>query len=122
MGYGDKTTQPMNVFRTVITALCVVCLSAAQACGETAKDAGDGIRITADAMEHSQADDVITAKGNVVMLWQGATLTSDNATYDRANRVLKAAGNVVIIKGSDSAKGESVNFDLDRQGGFCHLE
>ena len=113
MGYGDKTTQPMNVFKTVITALCVFCLSASLAWGETAKDAGDGIRITADAMEHSQADDVITAKGNVVMLWQGATLTSDNATYDRANRVLKAAGNVVIIKGSDSAKGESVNFDLD---------
>jgi LPS-assembly protein len=91
----------------------VVCLSTALAWGDASKVADDGIRINADALEHNQTDDVITAKGNVVILWQGATLTSDTATYDRANRILKATGNVVIIKGGDSAKGESVSFDLD---------
>lgn len=103
----------MNILRTVITALCAVCLSTALAWGDAAKETDDGIRIKADTMEHNQADDVITASGNVVLLWQGATLTSDNATYDRANRILKATGNVVIVKGGDTVKGESVSLDLD---------
>jgi LPS-assembly protein len=103
----------MKIFRTVITALCAVCLSTVLAWGDAAKETDDGIRIKADTMDHNQSDDVITAKGNVVLLWQGAILTSDNATYDRANRVLKATGNVVIVKGGDTVKGESVSLDLD---------
>jgi LPS-assembly protein len=103
----------MKIFRTVIAVLCAVCLSTALAWGDAAEETGEGIRIKADTMDHNQADDVITASGNVVLLWQGATLTSDNATYDRANRVLKATGNVVIVKGSDTIKGESVSLDLD---------
>jgi LPS-assembly protein len=103
----------MNIFRTVITALCLVCLSSALAWGEAAKEPDDGIRIKADAIDHNQADDVITASGNVVILWKGATLTSDSATYDRAKGVLTATGHVVIVKGGDTAKGESVSLDLE---------
>ncbi|MBC8018863.1 MAG: LPS-assembly protein LptD [Verrucomicrobia bacterium] len=103
----------MNIFKPVITALCVVCLSTAPAWGEAGKEAADGINIKADAMDHNQTDDVITASGNVVLQWQGATLTSDNATYDRTKKVLKASGNVVIIKGSDTIKGESVILELE---------
>ncbi len=103
----------MNLLKTVITALCVVCLSSAPSWGEVAKDMDDGMRITADLMDHNQADDVITASGNVVLRWQGATLTSDNATFNRANKILKAAGHVVITKGSDTIRGESVSLDLD---------
>lgn len=112
-GYGDKTTQPMNIFRTFITALCVLFLSTALAWGDATKEANDSINIKADAMDHNQADDVITASGNVVMHWQGATLTSDHATYDRTNKILSATGNVVIVKGGDTVKGESVQLDLD---------
>jgi LPS-assembly protein len=103
----------MNIFRTVIAAFCVVCLTCALAWGDTTKEPDEGIRIKADTMDHNQADDIITASGNVVLLWQGATLTSDNATYDRANRILKATGNVVIVKGGDTVRGESVQLDLD---------
>ena len=103
----------MNIFRTLITALCAACLSTAPAWGDAAKEAVDGIRIKADSMDHNQADDVITASGNVVLQWQGATLTSDSATYDRPNKVLKATGHVVIIKGSDTIKGEAVSLDLE---------
>jgi LPS-assembly protein len=103
----------MNLFRLFITALGLVCLSAALVRADVAKEVDGGIRINADTMDHNQADDVITARGHVVLLWQGATLTSDNATYDRANRVLKASGNVVIIKGGDTVKGESISLDLD---------
>jgi LPS-assembly protein len=103
----------MNQFKTILTALCVVFLSAALAWGNAINEAADGMRIKADAMDHNQADDVITAKGNVVLLWKGATLTSDSATYDRTKKLLTAAGNVVIISGSDTVKGESVALDLE---------
>jgi LPS-assembly protein len=91
----------------------MVCLSATLAWGDVIKEPEDGIRIKADAMDHSQADDVITAKGNVVIQWKGATLTSDSATYDRAKGVLTATSNVVIIKGGDTVKGESVTLELE---------
>lgn len=91
----------------------MLCLSTAPARGDEAAEGDDGIRITADTMDHNQVDDVITADGHVVLLWQGATLTSDNATYDRAKKVLKATGNVKIRKGGDSVQGESVNLDLE---------
>ncbi len=103
----------MNMFRTFITTLCVVCLSSTLAWGDVTNEPEDGIRIKADAMDHNQADDVITAKGNVVILWKGATLTSDSATYDRAKGVLTAMSNVVIVKGGDTVKGESVTLELE---------
>lgn len=103
----------MFIFRTFITTLWVVCLSTALAWGAAINESDDGIRIKADTMDHNQADDVITASGNVVLEWQGATLTSDNATYDRAKRVLTAIGNVVIVKGGDTVRGESVTLDLE---------
>jgi LPS-assembly protein len=64
-------------------------------------------------MDHNQADDVMTASGNVMIQWQGSSLTSDNATYDRAKRILTATGNVVITKGDDTIQGESVSLDLE---------
>ena len=103
----------MNIFSTVITAVCAVCLSTIPTWGATIQENNDGIRINADALEHSQLDDVITAKGHVILLWQGATLTADKATYDRANKLLLATGNVVIIKGDDSVRGESLSLDLE---------
>ena len=101
------------MLRTIITTFCLVCLSTTLAWGDAGNEADDGIRIKADAMDHNQADDVITASGNVVILWKGATLTSDRASYDRAKKVLTATSNVVIIKGGDTVKGESVSLDLD---------
>ncbi len=103
----------MNKFKTTITALCVVCLSTALAWGDVTKVGDEGIRIKADALDHNQTSDVITANGNVELLWQGATLTSHNATYDRTKKILQATGNVIIIKGGDTIKGESVTFDLE---------
>lgn len=103
----------MKIFKTFITALCMVCLSAALAWSDAINTGNDGIRITADSMDHNQSDDVITAKGNVVLLWQGSTLTSDNAMYDRVNKTLTATGHVIIVKGNDTIKGESVRLDLE---------
>lgn len=107
----------MNIYRTVITAMCAACLATAPAWGSPGTEPDDGLRIKADAMEHSQSEDVLLATGNVVMEWQGATLTSDRASYDRTKRALNAVGNVVISKGGDTVKGESVSLDLENGRG-----
>jgi LPS-assembly protein len=103
----------MNIFRILITAFCVVCALTGLVLGDTGADVGDGIRITADSMDHNQSDDAITATGHVVIQWQGATLTSENAVYDRVKRSITATGNVIIVKGGDSIKGEAVTIDLE---------
>lgn len=108
-----NTSQQTMIYRIVMAVLCAACLSIAPAWGETINESYDGIRIKADAMDHDQATDIITARGNVEMQWQGATLTSDSATYDRTKQLIKATGNVVIVKGGDSIKGESVAVDLE---------
>jgi LPS-assembly protein len=105
--------QSMNFFRTVISVICVIGLSTTLAWGAAISSGDDDLRIKADSMDHNQTDDIITARGNVVLLWQGATLTSDIATYDRTKKTLLATGNVVIIKGEDTIKGDTVTLDLD---------
>ena len=112
-----KTSLPINILRTVITTLCVVYLSTALAWGEAPGEVGDDLRINADTMDHDQASDVITASGNVVLQWHGATLTCDNATFDRSQKILMATGHVVIIKGKDTIKGESVTINLESARG-----
>jgi LPS-assembly protein len=103
----------MIIFRIIITVICLGCQLTSVAWGETNRETVDGIRIKADSMDHNQSDDIITARGAVVLEWQGATLSSDIATYDRAKQTIKAAGNVIITKGGDTIKGESVTVDLE---------
>ena len=103
----------MNTFKTFISALCVACLSTTLAWGDGSSGPDDGIRIKADTMDHNLSEDIITAKGNVVLEWQGAILTSDTASYDRTGKTLTAVGHVVIVKGGDTVKGESVSLDLE---------
>lgn len=101
-------------FSSILTAiLSMACICAVQAGAETARIGEEGLKITANSMEHNQADDLLTAKGAVVIQWQDATLTSDSAVYDRTGKSIKANGHVVITKGGDTVKGESVKIELD---------
>jgi len=103
----------MRIIRLFTTVLGIVCLSTALSWGAGTVQSDGGIRIKADSMDHNQTDGVITARGNVVLLWQGATLTADNVTYDRSKQLIQATGHVLIIKGDDSVRGESVSVDLE---------
>jgi LPS-assembly protein len=103
----------MKTAIAIITATLAIGLATAPSWGAASSAPGDGIHIVADTMEHSQADEILNARGNVVLHWQGATLSSDQATYDRPNNILTASGNVVISKGGDTVRGESLRFDLD---------
>ncbi|HIJ80193.1 MAG TPA: LPS-assembly protein LptD [Desulfuromonadales bacterium] len=73
----------------------------------------DAVRITADSMEHSREDGVITARDNVLVTWKGGTLRAESARYDSVARVLHASGNVRIARGNDGIIGDAVRMNLD---------
>ena len=103
----------MISIKTVISTVCLVCLTTALAWGAAVSPPDGLVRIKADAMDHNQTDDIITARDNVVIEWEGATLTADTATYDRTKKVLTAAGTVVIVKAGDTVRGTSATIDLE---------
>ena len=53
--------------------------------------AGTGVRITADSLGHDQKSDSYEAKGNVNILWDGATLTADSALLRQSENSAVAA-------------------------------
>lgn len=70
-----------------------------------------GVSIKADSMTHNQADDTITASGDVVITWQGITLFAMDAVYNRQTQIITATGNVVLIKEADIVRGSRLTFD-----------
>jgi len=64
-------------------------------------------------MDHGQADGLFTAKGNVVVTWQGLNLVADQATYDSNSHILLAVGNITVSKGNDVLKGQSLSLNLE---------
>ncbi len=81
--------------------------------GEESPFTDDNIHIKADSMNHGQADGLYTARGNVVVTWQGLNLVADQATYDSNSHLLLANGNVTVSKGNDIIKGESLTLNLE---------
>jgi LPS-assembly protein len=74
--------------------------------------AEDDITIRADSMTHNQADDSVSADGNVRMEWGGMTMTARRATYNRETRILTAYEDVVITKGEDTLRGDKATWDM----------
>ena len=70
-----------------------------------------GVSIKANSLAHNQAEDTITASGDVFIVWQGMTLMAMNAEYNRQTQVITATGNVVLIKDGDIVRGSSLTFD-----------
>jgi len=70
-----------------------------------------GVSIKANSMTHNQADDTITASGDVVITWQGVTLFAMDAVYNRQTQIITATGNVVLIKEADIVRGSRLVFD-----------
>lgn len=103
----------MKTLAPLCCALFMLCLLPATPRAESLQNSADGLKITADSMNHSQADDIIVATGKVEAAWRGANLSADTLTYDRTSRKLRASGQVVITRGKDTVRGESVDIDLD---------
>lgn len=62
-------------------------------------------------MTHNQADDTITASGDVVIVWQGVTLMAMKAVYNRQTQIITATGNVILIKDGDIVRGSKLTYD-----------
>ena len=84
-------------------------------------DSSAPVDFAADTIEvQSRADRVVIA-GNVVVRQAGLTLTASRMTvaYSNAGSVdvnrIDATGGVTMTKGSDSARGNSAIYDLDRR-------
>lgn len=103
----------MKISRTIFLMAGLVCLLAGHAAAEPLKTAEEGIRIKADAMDHDQVNDLITATGTVVMQWQDTTLTADTASYDSSSKSIQASGHVVITRAGDTIKCDSIRIDLE---------
>jgi LPS-assembly protein len=70
-----------------------------------------GVSIKANGLSHNQADDIVTAEGDVFITWQGMTLMAMKADYNRQTQIITASGNVVLIKDGDIVRGSSLSFD-----------
>ncbi len=95
----------MNIKRLLILLACLLLHAAAGR-------AEDDITIKADSMSHNQADDTVSADGNVRMEWGGMTMTARRAIYNRETRILTAYEDVVIIKGEDRLRGDTATWNM----------
>ena len=97
----------------VIAAVCGTFLVPLTSSGEEITDRDEGIHISADALEHDQATDTVSARGHVVLTWQEATLSADTAVYDRKSRQVTASGHLSITRAGDTVTGETVTIDVE---------
>ncbi|OGT99196.1 MAG: hypothetical protein A2X80_05270 [Geobacteraceae bacterium GWB2_52_12] len=81
---------------------------------------GGEVSVKADSMSHNQADDIVTASGNVEVGWGEMRLTAENASYTRATGLLEATGNVVMTKGADVLRGDSATFNIQTGQGVLN--
>ncbi|MDD2897733.1 MAG: LPS assembly protein LptD [Desulfuromonadaceae bacterium] len=64
-------------------------------------------------MSQNSAEQVYTADGNVVVLWQGLRLTADHVRFSAETHLLQADGSVVMKKDQSVLKGETLVLNMD---------
>ena len=75
------------------------------------------VEVTADTQEYDEKKRIITAKGNVVLLFKDALLTTDSLEVNLVNEVLVAEGNVVLERGEQVLRGDRFEyFFIENQG------
>ena len=119
------------------TGLALLALAApvhAQPAGPTAPDLvvspaspieteASAIDFTADRVEYTTDDEVVTATGDVRLVSEGNRVRADRLIWNRRSGEVRATGNVVVVNpGGDRAFGESVVLtDTLRQGAVDNL-
>lgn len=73
----------------------------------------ENIHISADHMSQNRPEDLYSANGNVVVLWQGQKLNADEVRYVAKSHMLYATGSVLLSKGSALLKGETLVMNMD---------
>jgi lipopolysaccharide export system protein LptA len=75
------------------------------------------VEVIADRQEYNEQEQVITAKGNVVMRFAQAVLTGDSLQVNLVNRIAVAQGNVVLKRGEQVLRGEKFEYYLVQDRG-----
>ena len=68
------------------------------------------VEVTSDTQEYDEKKRIITAKGNVVLLFKDAVLTTDSLEVNLVNQVLVAEGNVVLERGEQVLRGDRFEY------------
>lgn len=76
-----------------------------------------GIELTADSQQYDAQRQVITAKGNVVMRFQGAVLSADEVEINLTNRLAVATGNVGLRRGQQVLRGDRFEYYFVQDSG-----
>ncbi|MBT4463555.1 MAG: LPS-assembly protein LptD, partial [Rhodospirillaceae bacterium] len=94
----------VSLLLTVLAALPANSLAAVDAqMPETVRavDAGaeeEGVRFTADEMQHDGDLDIITARGNVHLNYEERVLRADTIIYNRRQDLVSASGNITLLE------------------------
>lgn len=97
----------------IILALGLTGLPADSARSAESVSTDAGVSIKANSLGHNLSDDIITASGDVFIVWEGMTLMAIKADYNRKTHVISATGNVVLIKDGDIVRGSRLTFDTN---------
>ena len=118
-----------SVRRTVRSSLLAgasaLGLLAAPALAQDAPPVDDGLApgafyLEADEVIQNDADEVITARGDVEVRYQGRTLRAQEVSYDRSTGIVIARGQTTIINPDGSAQfAESVTLDEEMTAGIA---
>ena len=80
--------------------------------------------LNGDSVEYSMDGNKITAKGNVVIIYQGMTMTCDKVEFSRDTKNAHAEGHVILKTSKGEIRGDNLTFNFySRTGQFneAHL-
>ena len=99
----------MKILKIIICFLVVLIASAKAFAYE--------VSIKADDLEYVQDTNILTAKGNVVMGWQGREVRADSVTFNVATKQMSAVGNVRIEESGNSFAASSIDYNFTEETG-----
>ncbi|MDR3113455.1 MAG: hypothetical protein LBU09_03685 [Endomicrobium sp.] len=75
------------------------------------------IDISADSLEYDQNCGIISAKGNVELVWEGKTVKADYAEFLSKEKIMNAYGNVKVEENGSAVYAKSISYSYDEQTG-----
>jgi len=77
----------------------------------------DTLEYSADRVEYSVKDSIITLSTNAQIDYKGIKLTADSIFYFTNTKTMIATGNPVLIDGGDTLRGEYIAYNIEKKSG-----
>ncbi|VAX36940.1 hypothetical protein MNBD_UNCLBAC01-1834 [hydrothermal vent metagenome] len=85
-----------------------------------AQSEGQDVELNGDVIEYSRSGEIMTAKGNVVIVRGDTTLTCDRVEFSRKTNIAHANGNVRLVMPTGEISGEKMTFNFSTMQGEFH--